>query len=525
MKKNYPLIVAISAFCAANAAAPRTVCPVRSLDAPVPTAAEKTKKAEPQAASMWTVMDGTGTFTDDALTYFLGFSSRSWEVTVEKHRSQNIYRIRDPYAGHPALGEGFISDENRYMYINAVNSDNVYFCDANGNYDVYDTGVPVGAGGNAMMATYSWYASQSGMAVETGMGGVIKHGVITFPVQSLIVGLTKNPQQWSFGNSSGRMRIALPGASDYSVSLATAGQCAHGETFDFDVTFGSDVHEVKLGPIPNPYAPGAGWEKDVVNDGYGFKVQSGSYKYPVDQYAEHTCGFLMFVTLDESGVIQDVATREFTVDGDDSNWETLDGSGHFTDNYLSGVYGIDSEDYDVVVQRNKTNLKYFRVVNPYTNGGWSYARYADVCTDGNHYLYIDASDPANVYVESSALGIDMGGGPILFTSYAYLKKFYNFSQSFAGGTMSSSGLIELKGTALLFELNDNPGTWSFNSDGFVRLQLPESWAGIEAAGMDKAADAPVEYFNLQGMRVDNVEGTNGIYIRRQGDKVSKVYVK
>ncbi|MCM1077728.1 MAG: DUF4957 domain-containing protein [Bacteroides sp.] len=37
------------------------------------------------------------------------------------------------------------------------------------------------------------------------------------------------------------------------------------------------------------------------------------------------------------------------------------------------------------------------------------------------------------------------------------------------------------------------------------------------------SDAPVEYFNLQGIRVDNP--ANGIFIRRQGSKVSKVVVK
>jgi len=37
------------------------------------------------------------------------------------------------------------------------------------------------------------------------------------------------------------------------------------------------------------------------------------------------------------------------------------------------------------------------------------------------------------------------------------------------------------------------------------------------------ANAPVEYFNLQGIRVENPQ--NGLYIRRQGNKVEKVYVK
>ncbi len=42
---------------------------------------------------------------------------------------------------------------------------------------------------------------------------------------------------------------------------------------------------------------------------------------------------------------------------------------------------------------------------------------------------------------------------------------------------------------------------------------------------DIAADdnAPVEYYNLQGVRVENPAA--GLYIRRQGSKVSKVIVK
>ncbi len=41
--------------------------------------------------------------------------------------------------------------------------------------------------------------------------------------------------------------------------------------------------------------------------------------------------------------------------------------------------------------------------------------------------------------------------------------------------------------------------------------------------VEVSEDAAVEYFNLQGVRVANPE--NGLYIRRQGDKVTKVIVK
>lgn len=51
------------------------------------------------------------------------------------------------------------------------------------------------------------------------------------------------------------------------------------------------------------------------------------------------------------------------------------------------------------------------------------------------------------------------------------------------------------------------------------ISNPES--GIDDINADR--NAAVEYFNLQGIRVDNP--TNGIYIRRQGADVKKVIVK
>jgi hypothetical protein len=57
-----------------------------------------------------------------------------------------------------------------------------------------------------------------------------------------------------------------------------------------------------------------------------------------------------------------------------------------------------------------------------------------------------------------------------------------------------------------------------------QFALPEALkatTGISDINVNE--NAPVEYFNLQGVRVNNPE--NGIYIRRQGQKVQKVVVK
>ena len=50
-------------------------------------------------------------------------------------------------------------------------------------------------------------------------------------------------------------------------------------------------------------------------------------------------------------------------------------------------------------------------------------------------------------------------------------------------------------------------------------------SGVDAIAIDAAFDenAPVEYFNMQGVRV--AEPTTGLYIVRQGNKVSKQLIR
>jgi hypothetical protein len=79
-----------------------------------------------------------------------------------------------------------------------------------------------------------------------------------------------------------------------------------------------------------------------------------------------------------------------------------------------------------------------------------------------------------------------------------------------------------------------------SSDSYLRIQIATTTTikkvtlvypteeSIAQAGVNSviAADnenAPVEYYNLQGVRVNNP--ANGLYIRRQGNQASKVLIK
>ncbi len=103
----------------------------------------------------------------------------------------------------------------------------------------------------------------------------------------------------------------------------------------------------------------------------------------------------------------------------------------------------------------------------------------------------------------------------------------------------AGGEIEV-GEELVWNHNDNNGTLAAPYTGTIEFVLNKITpkdpaivtfhtsiiehpiAGIANVAVDNS-NAPVEYFNFQGVRVANPE--NGIYIRRQGTEATKIFVK
>ena len=74
----------------------------------------------------------------------------------------------------------------------------------------------------------------------------------------------------------------------------------------------------------------------------------------------------------------------------------------------------------------------------------------------------------------------------------------------------------LKGFAL-------PRTDAFTTKAASQYAFSLEGVGINAVSIENNANAPVEYYNLQGVKVANP--SNGVYIKVQGKKATKVYVK
>ncbi|MBD5347143.1 MAG: hypothetical protein HDR92_08465 [Bacteroides sp.] len=120
-----------------------------------------------------------------------------------------------------------------------------------------------------------------------------------------------------------------------------------------------------------------------------------------------------------------------------------------------------------------------------------------------------------------------------------------------GGVYQYNGMLDNSGNMsswypdVWYSLLQNPQTCYFTvgSDGRLNISMEKTvrkgktarfafrtfslyYLGFDPTGIDEVdadENGQVEYFNLQGIRVTNP--SNGIYIRRQGNKVSKVMIK
>ena len=211
------------------------------------------------------------------------------------------------------------------------------------------------------------------------------------------------------------------------------------------------------------------------------------------------------------------------------NWESL-GEAEVTENFLADVYGFESPTYKVEIQKSVATPGLYRLVNLY---GDKYP-YAEAVTertvDFTHYTYLHCEDPAHCYVEETTAGIIMDASGEIFIGST--PQYYSFAYGYpveaiaemmpeAFGSLSDGVITFPAGTlmATATVLLDNGYDWlAVGSQGAFKIVLP----GKDGVADISAGDnAPAEYYNLQGIRVDNpVPGT--LYIRRQGSDATKI---
>ena len=97
------------------------------------------------------------------------------------------------------------------------------------------------------------------------------------------------------------------------------------------------------------------------------------------------------------------------------------------------------------------------------------------------------------------------------------------------GAIVEDGVMTFPEEALMFSmLKYGNGDWYItNSAGETKIVLPEGFditSSVSEIAVGSDADAPVEYYDLQGMKI--IEPQAGkLYIKRQGSTVSKLIVR
>ena len=229
------------------------------------------------------------------------------------------------------------------------------------------------------------------------------------------------------------------------------------------------------------------------------------------------------------------AYNEFKPYNDLEYWTPV-GDAEFRDGIIYSLYRPKgdtegSEDRvpvtNVAVYRNNEDPNYIRIMNPFGEYMKQFIKGGEFTSDP---LYLDLTDPTNVVWELQYTGIPDEDGEVCFMSTeCALKAFPTLTEEYevpvANITYEDNVISFPQGSVFWGATKDGKSfSLIWNLPKFnTYISLPEDWNSAVSNITVEDNDAPVEYYNLQGVRVANPE--NGLYIKRQGKTAKKVLVK
>lgn len=186
---------------------------------------------------------------------------------------------------------------------------------------------------------------------------------------------------------------------------------------------------------------------------------------------------------------------------------------------LSTPWGGDTANEIAVTPMSQTDANIWSVEN-YTVGAVPPAP-GQTTASADGYVQFAVNLDATTWDELNAddrYGTAVEGEAIVFSG---------LSSSVALKCFTNSAALDADKAGACNAFKITPGTYDFKvtfaAGGNITLDVKMYSSGVECVGIDADNEYEVEYFNLQGVKVENP--SNGIYIRRANGKVSKVFVK
>lgn len=219
------------------------------------------------------------------------------------------------------------------------------------------------------------------------------------------------------------------------------------------------------------------------------------------------------------------------------NWKSL-GTATVEENILFNEFDTNPVTFSVEIRENPSVSGLYCLVNPYKEWNKVSINGTGLVDDADHHLFINASDDSFIHFSDNPQGtlslsnyewksglIDEVDGEypslLMMANLVSMGAFVNNDQFNIFDYVGQRSGQELILDNCLWYVSMKTGNILPPESPRFRVMLPG--AGTDAPMADENNDSPVEYFNLQGMKVDNPG--NGIFIRRQGNKVSKITVK
>lgn len=227
----------------------------------------------------------------------------------------------------------------------------------------------------------------------------------------------------------------------------------------------------------------------------------------------------------------------------DDTWTSI-GKGSFKDAWIAPGYfdNYDEFVFDVEIERSDLNPDRIRIVDPYSNPLYSSV---NISTKPG-YIVIDLSDPEFVLVEPDVRSGFMSADALIFYCYNleayYLLSLPKLDPDFEGITKDEIREWFEEDGLEISTFKDNVvripvSVWGAYGDPYAganwvddegeplpmlsTLTLPETEGVTEISTGNTSA--PVEYYNLQGVKVTSLQP--GLYIRRQGDSTTKIAIR
>lgn len=475
-----------------------------------------------------------------------------WEVPVQKSSRGDRFKLIKPYdqPGFKALFEGtevtctFTDPQDLIIDCTKPNQVSIdaqcvgHYVEAEMDFYVQDL--------------FSFFLSQgyqASVVMNAGyMPSTYKNGVITINIG--VFGDAANNMGYTWQTEAkesleGIGYVKFADAKDYSISHVSETLCPSDGYHHFTYKLGADLASAKCVVAASHYteseeifaavesALGEALEDLPAKEGT-FDAQTGTNDGPCTL-------FILGYDADGTRVAGKAVKLMNSYDGAEY-WTSL-GTVDYTDDLVGPFWRFKingetvpgtAETYKVEIQEAKSAPGLYRLVNPYVSADWKFAAYNLHGCDSKHFLYINATNPDQVTVVPSYPGYENSYGHVMVGSFNYFVEEGKEDPATYGSL--KDGVITFPAQSILCEYqflyptdasgnedtSNGPAVYYTNGNGAFKVDL--NTAGINDAVIDVNDNAPVEYFNLQGVRVAN-PSAGELVIKRQGEKVSKTIVR